>query len=1005
MIVRRFLSGLFLSTLLVLLWIPLAAQDMKVQNLVVEDVADDDGTGLQISWEPLPKEARIIEYRVYRGISSDSLFYIGRIPVNPKTGVASDRMYFYDKSYNYFLDVRASGKLKKEKQQAPDSPLYQELPKDLSITGPMLKHYRILGVIPKKEFYYHTTKIEREAPAEEEAEGDLEEGEGEEEDEGPEIETYAGLAIRQLTMYKKLIPDHEYLYTVLAVDQTGKFLPYCEPQAGTPRNNAPEKTKEFYSVYVNDIHRLQFEWSLPLNNDDIRSHNVYMMHKDDLPVFQQYVAQLKQQEKNLLASKIDTSAVIPEIENPVENPAQRIFTRPTAYPYTSVKTCYVDMTQDENGAWAIQDEDNRINVPIDPEMMGDYLFVFSLIEYPDENYPGFETFSDPIVTKTISDADLPALPAITVEDKENDKGDYNTVFWGKPIVNLTKAVIISEDREEDEDGELIRSTIKKLLVNYETQTNKHFKIYNMYFDVFDKDGNQIDTVNEFYQDNKIKVSASNGYNLKDGVTISMRFKTNHDEEIGDDYVLTQELFFNDTSRSMEPGKLMHGAEIVDDYYYMITKQPANSANFREAKKLSGFMRQLDDTINYERSIFKGVSEYDADKGIVLVSTSLSVNYDYENEASISIPIYGSVLEEDKKDAQEIVDEYTAKRDSAATDAEKDHFQMYIDHYSAQLDNEILAKAAQIKDDKKRNHFIAKIREKAARNFKYRMIKSDGQAAFRMSEVYKDAKGNERFFPVSNWFDTSKWAMLIATIIFGGMVFFMISRARKGHDFYLRPIAGIEEIDNAIGRATEMGRPILFVPSMSGLNDVATLAALAILGKVAKKAAEYDTKLIVPCRDYIVMPIAQEIVKEAHYEAGRPDTYDKGSVFFLTTSQFAYVAGVNGIMIRERTATNFYLGMFYAESLIMTETGSTTGAIQISGTDAVTQIPFFITTCDYTLIGEELYAAAAYLAREPLMLGTLKAQDYAKFIILALVIIGTALSSSHLTFFIRAFPDK
>ncbi len=1004
MIVRRFLSGLFLSALLILVCVPLAAQDMTVKSLVVEDVPDDDGTGLQISWEPLPKEARIIEYRVYRGVSSDSLFFIGRIPVNPKTGVASDRMYFYDKSYNYFLDVRASGKLKKEKQQPEDSPLYQELPKDLAVTGPMLKHYRILGVIPKKEFYYHTTKVEREVPDEEDGTADAEE-EGDEEDDGPDVETYAGLEIRQLSMYKKLIPDHDYYYTVLAVNKTGKFLPYCEPQKGAPRNNAPEKTKEFYSVYVSDLNRLQFEWSLPLNNEDIRTHNVYMMHKDDLPQFEQYVKQIKQEEMNLLASKIDTSAVIPPIENPVDNPATLIFTRPTAYPYTSVKTCLVDIEANEDGTMHIYDEDNGIDVPFDPAMVGDYLFVFSLIEYPDENYPGYETFSEPILTKTITDSDLPELPAITVEDKENDKGDYNTIYWGKPIVNLSKAVILKEQREEDEEGNLIHSNIEKLLVNYEMQTNKHYKVYSIYFDVFDKDGNLIDTVNEFYQDNKIKISSSNGYNLKDGVSLAIRFHTDHDDELGEGYTLSQDLYFNDISRSMEPGDLMHGDEIVDDYYYMITKQPASSSNFREAKKLTGFMRQLDDTINYERSIFKGVSEYDLEKNMLLVSPPMSVRYDYENDTSISIPIYGSVLEENMEDYQETVDEYTAKRDSAATEQDKERYQMFIDHYSAQLNNEDLKKARGFKSDKNRNKFIAGIREHAARNFKYRMIKSDGQAAFRMSEVYQDANGNERFFPVPNWFDTSKWAMLIATVIFGFMVFYMISRARKGHDFYLRPIAGIEEIDNAIGRATEMGRPILFVPSMSGISDVATLAALSILGKVAKKAAEYDTKLIVPCRDYIVMPIAQEIVKEAHYEAGRPDTFDKGSVFFLTTSQFAYVAGVNGIMIRERTATNFYLGMFYAESLIMTETGSNTGAIQIAGTDAVTQIPFFITTCDYTLIGEELYAAAAYLAREPLMMGTLKAQDYAKFIILALVIIGTALSSSHLTFFIRAFPDK
>ena len=70
------------------------------------------------------------------------------------------------------------------------------------------------------------------------------------------------------------------------------------------------------------------------------------------------------------------------------------------------------------------------------------------------------------------------------------------------------------------------------------------------------------------------------------------------------------------------------------------------------------------------------------------------------------------------------------------------------------------------------------------------------------------------------------------------------------------------------------------------------------------------------------------------------------------------------MIRDRPAAHIMMGYFYAESLLLAETGSTTGAIQIAGTDAFTQLPFFVTTCDYTLLGEELYAASAYLSGEP-----------------------------------------
>lgn len=242
-----------------------------------------------------------------------------------------------------------------------------------------------------------------------------------------------------------------------------------------------------------------------------------------------------------------------------------------------------------------------------------------------------------------------------------------------------------------------------------------------------------------------------------------------------------------------------------------------------------------------------------------------------------------------------------------------------------------------------------------------------------------------------WFHTGKVRVLVACLIFLGLIFYFFARAKKGATMYLRPIAGIEAIDEAIGRATEMGKPILYVPGLSDISDVATIASLTILGRVARKVAEYQTTLIVPNRDPIVYTVAEEAVKQAYLEAGRPDSYDPNSVFFLTTSQFAFVAGVNGIMMRQKPATNFYLGMFWAESLILAETGSLSGAIQIAGTDAVTQLPFFITTCDYTLIGEELYAASAYLSHEPMQMGSIKGLDACKAILMGFITLGMILA--------------
>lgn len=233
---------------------------------------------------------------------------------------------------------------------------------------------------------------------------------------------------------------------------------------------------------------------------------------------------------------------------------------------------------------------------------------------------------------------------------------------------------------------------------------------------------------------------------------------------------------------------------------------------------------------------------------------------------------------------------------------------------------------------------------------------------------------------------------ILMVIFSGVLLFSIGHAKKNPNLFLRRIPGLDAVEEAIGRATEMGRPILYLTGSDGMDSLSTIAATVILGEVAKRVATYDTEIKVPHRDPVVMAVCQEIVKEAYISAGRPDAYKDDSNFFITTDQFSYTASVDGIMLREKPAANFYMGFYYAEALLLAETGAQAGAIQIAGTDADHQLPFFVTACDYTLIGEELYAASAYLSREPVLLGTLRGQDIGKGFLLGVILAGTLLAT-------------
>ena len=247
-------------------------------------------------------------------------------------------------------------------------------------------------------------------------------------------------------------------------------------------------------------------------------------------------------------------------------------------------------------------------------------------------------------------------------------------------------------------------------------------------------------------------------------------------------------------------------------------------------------------------------------------------------------------------------------------------------------------------------------------------------------------------PEAAWFNLSKLPLLIALVVICSAVLLFVVLARTGMPMKIRTIAGLKAVDEAVGRATEMGRSILYINGIQDMDDLQTVAGVTVLGRVAKTAAEYDAKIEVPTSRSLVMTAARETVQSSYFSAGRPDAYNPDLIYYVTDEQFGFVAYVSGMMTREKPAACFYMGSFFAESLILAETGNSVGSIQIAGTANPSQLPFFVAACDYTLIGEEFFAASAYLSGQPDQLGSLKGQDIGKMLAGIFIIIGVALAT-------------
>jgi len=244
-------------------------------------------------------------------------------------------------------------------------------------------------------------------------------------------------------------------------------------------------------------------------------------------------------------------------------------------------------------------------------------------------------------------------------------------------------------------------------------------------------------------------------------------------------------------------------------------------------------------------------------------------------------------------------------------------------------------------------------------------------------------------------------LLVTVVIFAIILYLMeIEGVRHNKIFTIKKLPAIDAADEAVGRAVEMGRPILFHPGSASLNTMdapSTLAGLSILNYVADLAASKGARIIAVTERPEIYPLEHEIVREAFIAHNKEDQFVEDDIKFIPA-----LKAVVGLMNREHVAANFLIGRYYHESLVLVEAGAQVGAMQIGGISQISQVPFMMACCDYCLLGEEVFAASAYVSKDPVLTCSIAGQDYVKMILMALMIVGAILTSMNIPQFLEFF---
>ncbi len=238
------------------------------------------------------------------------------------------------------------------------------------------------------------------------------------------------------------------------------------------------------------------------------------------------------------------------------------------------------------------------------------------------------------------------------------------------------------------------------------------------------------------------------------------------------------------------------------------------------------------------------------------------------------------------------------------------------------------------------------------------------------------------------FQSQRAPELVAVVLVAFATWLAVSLVRRRGLPRMRSLPPLSAIPDAIGRSTESGTPVVYITGWGGdMGRPTTMASMQILSHVSQKSAEYNCRLLFPSHDPVIASVAQDTIHQAATLAGRPEWESRTESAFLTQSQFGYAAAIEGLVARERPGAVMLLGTFEGEALILAESAHRSGAVTISGTDSTIQLSFFLVACDYTLIGEELFAASSMLSKDGEAAASIWAQDWLKYLVLFALLAG------------------
>jgi len=214
-------------------------------------------------------------------------------------------------------------------------------------------------------------------------------------------------------------------------------------------------------------------------------------------------------------------------------------------------------------------------------------------------------------------------------------------------------------------------------------------------------------------------------------------------------------------------------------------------------------------------------------------------------------------------------------------------------------------------------------------------------------------------------------------------------------YALRRIAAYERMPELTGLAIESNRPLHISFGSVGIGGGSTLLALAsadLAYHLSQRAAIGDVSPLISVADTSALPLGQDTLRRAYEARGLANRYRANNVRWYPAGgrSLAFAAAITGLMSTENVSSNVLVGRYGPELALMMDASNRRGLPTIAVSDQLEGQAIAYALTDTPLIGEEIFAAPAYLNDDGKQISESVAVDILRYGVILVMLVGLIL---------------